>query len=307
MSYKTELQSNNADLQSILAKVNALPEAGSGEVVEPVIEELAITENGTYTAPDGVDGYSPVTVNVPVPDGYIKPSGTKIITENGTHDAKEYESVAVNVPTPEPVMQEKSVTPTKAAQNVTPDNGYDGLSSVVVNGDANLVADNIKSGVSIFGVAGSYEGNGGSGGIPEFSTVRVYMKDVHLSESYYCRWGHWNSVALYCYYIDEEYKDKSAILFDNNDTGTLDKSEVIFTVPTNSTIVLSFESMMNHYVDAIVSSVHNELHNIRSHGKTESNYYPIAEGGRFQVTNGGQFSTVPIWGDTEIRISELDN
>lgn len=29
-----------------------------------VIEPLEITENGTYTAPDGVDGYSPVTVNV---------------------------------------------------------------------------------------------------------------------------------------------------------------------------------------------------------------------------------------------------
>ena len=32
---------------------------------EPVIEPLVVTENGTYTAPDGVDGYSPVTVNVP--------------------------------------------------------------------------------------------------------------------------------------------------------------------------------------------------------------------------------------------------
>ena len=32
---------------------------------EPTIEALSITANGTYTAPDGVDGYSPVTVNVP--------------------------------------------------------------------------------------------------------------------------------------------------------------------------------------------------------------------------------------------------
>ena len=32
--------------------------------VEPVIESLSVTENGTYTAPEGVDGYSPVTVNV---------------------------------------------------------------------------------------------------------------------------------------------------------------------------------------------------------------------------------------------------
>lgn len=31
---------------------------------QPSIQELTVQENGTYTAPDGVDGYSPVTVNV---------------------------------------------------------------------------------------------------------------------------------------------------------------------------------------------------------------------------------------------------
>lgn len=39
-------------------------EAGGGGA-EPVIEALTVTENGRYTAHDGVDGYSPVTVNVP--------------------------------------------------------------------------------------------------------------------------------------------------------------------------------------------------------------------------------------------------
>lgn len=43
--------------------------AGSGDA--PVIRSLSVTENGTYTAPDGVDGYSPVVVEVPVPDGYV--------------------------------------------------------------------------------------------------------------------------------------------------------------------------------------------------------------------------------------------
>lgn len=36
---------------------------------EPVIEALSVTSNGTYTAPNGVDGYSPVTVNVPQSGG----------------------------------------------------------------------------------------------------------------------------------------------------------------------------------------------------------------------------------------------
>lgn len=35
--------------------------------VNPTIEPLAVSSNGVYTAPEGVDGYSPVTVNIPTP------------------------------------------------------------------------------------------------------------------------------------------------------------------------------------------------------------------------------------------------
>lgn len=43
--------------------------SGGGGGAEPaVIEPLSVTANGTYNPPDGVDGYSPVSVTVPVGD-----------------------------------------------------------------------------------------------------------------------------------------------------------------------------------------------------------------------------------------------
>ena len=42
-----------------VSAVQAIPTGGSA-----VVEPLSVTENGTYTAPSGVDGYAPVTVNV---------------------------------------------------------------------------------------------------------------------------------------------------------------------------------------------------------------------------------------------------
>lgn len=46
--------------------------------------------------------------------------------------------------------------PSSSQQTIYPQSGYDALSSVIVNGDSNLVSGNIKSGTSIFGVSGNY-------------------------------------------------------------------------------------------------------------------------------------------------------
>ena len=141
--------------------------------------------NGTQT----IKGDSNLTA------GNIK-SGVKIFNVTGSYAGSSSGS---------PKLQTKTATPSESTQTISPDSGYDGLSSVTVNavsktyvgsgvtkkaaatytpktsdqsiaasqylsgaqtikGDVNLVAGNIKSGVSIFGVTGTYAGSGSSGG-----------------------------------------------------------------------------------------------------------------------------------------------
>lgn len=71
-------------------------------------------------------------------------------------------AVAENL-TPAPTLEDKTVTPTTAQQTITAGDGYDGLGTVTVSAvtaaiDANIVAGNIKDGVTILGVTGTYDG-----------------------------------------------------------------------------------------------------------------------------------------------------
>ena len=93
------------DAASYIMGKNASGGGGSTVTVEP----LSVTENGTYTAPDG-EAYTPVTVAVPntysasdegkvVDDGALVAQTSLTVTQNGTVDTTLNNEVVVNVPT----------------------------------------------------------------------------------------------------------------------------------------------------------------------------------------------------------------
>lgn len=90
------------------------------------------TKEAQNITPDSGKFLSSVSV-APIPEEYIIPAGEISITQNGSVSVKNFETANVNVAAPEPALQEKTVTPTKIVQNITPDTNYDGLSKVTVN------------------------------------------------------------------------------------------------------------------------------------------------------------------------------
>ena len=89
------------------------------------------TSQQVVTADSGYDALKKVTVNA-IPSSYVQPTATKGAT---------------------------TYTPTTTAQTIATGTYLTGTQTI--QGDANLVAGNIKSGTTIFGVTGTYSGGGG--------------------------------------------------------------------------------------------------------------------------------------------------
>ena len=136
--------------------------------VTPTSEETVVTADEKYAA------LSKVTV---LGDAQLKPenirAGVEIFGVSGA--LTDYDK---------PLM-EYEVTPSQKTKTLVPDSDHSGFSKVTVNGDDNLVASNIRKGVTIFGVTGTNEGGEDSPiimGNVVLSGLSIELQDVAIRE-----------------------------------------------------------------------------------------------------------------------------
>lgn len=123
---------------------NLCEEGGKIVLVKNQDKSIDITSNGRYNVtPDyGFSGLGMVDINVDVQGGgCVASEETKTYTANGTYtitptsgDCISKATVTVNVPSEEPVLQQKSIDIAEnGSYSLAPDAGVDGLSNVGIN------------------------------------------------------------------------------------------------------------------------------------------------------------------------------
>ena len=132
---------------------------------EPKLQTKTVTpttSKQTIKPDSGYDGLSQVDVNAMPSATQATPSITVssagLITAKATQSAGYVASGTKSATKQLTVQAGKTVTPTTSNQTAVASGRYT-TGAITVKGDANLKAENIKSGVSIFGVTGSYAGS----------------------------------------------------------------------------------------------------------------------------------------------------
>jgi len=165
-NYNTQLQANNSSLEEIITQLNELPDVGG---TDPILQDKTVTPSTsqqTVTADSGYDGLDTVTVNAMPTATQATPSITVnssgLITATATQTAG-YVAAGTKSATKQLAFQAaQTIIPGTTNQTIASGQYLTGVQTI--KGDANLVASNIVSGKSIFGVVGTANSGGGSSG-----------------------------------------------------------------------------------------------------------------------------------------------
>lgn len=183
--------------RNIIYSGSATPDSGGGTVINN--QDITVIENGVYTAESGYTGLGEVTVALPLGETTIGSNG--VYNASGD-DLQGYSKVTVDV---QPVIESLNVTPSTSAQTITA-SGCDGYSPINVSAvtssiDPNITAGNIKDGVSILGVTGSYSPTLGTKNITTNGTYAASsdnldgFSQVTVDVSGSSDWYNWKNVT----------------------------------------------------------------------------------------------------------------
>ena len=149
---------------NLATAINSIPEA-----TDPILQSKTVspsTSKQTVTPDSGYDGLSSVTVNAMTTATQATPSIS--VSTSGLITASATQTAGYVTSGTKSTMKQLT---TQAAQTITPGNYNKTIASgryltgtQTIEGDSNLVPENIKKGVSIFDVTGTLEVGGGSGG-----------------------------------------------------------------------------------------------------------------------------------------------
>lgn len=184
------IKQNTTNLQSVLDAVNALPEAGSGLDTSDATAAATDIRSGKTAYVDGekVTGTLAVVTQA-TPSISLSTSG--LITASASQTGGIVNAGTKSATRQLTVQAAKAITPGTSYQTAVASGVYT-TGAVTVQGDANLIPENIAEGVSIFGVEGTHSGGSGGG-----NTVSITAEYIGTTAYYFDKDGNQTQLGAY--------------------------------------------------------------------------------------------------------------